>query len=340
MLYVGLDIHSKAIAVCVLGENGALFRRATVRSVDEMMNILETLPQPFEVCYEASCGYGYFYDLLKPVASRVVVAHPGHLRLIFRSKQKSDRRDAEKLAKLLYLGESPAVHVPSGDVRVWRELITCRARLVRKRTAAKNGLRALLRSVAIHVPRSPGLWTRRGMRWARSLDWPTSTQRLRRDLLLEEIDALSRQIERVEAELDHIADAQPSVMLLRSIPGVGRRTAEAMIAFLDTADRFKRAKAVASYFGLVPSQDQSGTTNRLGRITRQGPSLVRQLLVEAAWQVIRRSTSVKSYFERVRRGDPDRTKIAIVATAHYLARVMWAMLRRGAVWEERMALAN
>lgn len=340
MLYVGLDIHSKVIAVCILGENGQLFRRATVRSVDQMMNILETLPKPFEVCYEASCGYGYFYDLLKPVASRVVVAHPGHLRLIFRSKRKSDQRDAEKLAKLLYLGETPAVHVPSSDVRVWRELITCRARLVRKRTAAKNGLRALLRSVAIQVPRRPGLWTQRGMRWARSLDLPTSTQRLRRDLLLEEIDALSRQIERVEAELDRIADEQPSVMLLRSIPGVGRRTAEAMIAFLDTADRFKRAKAVASYFGLVPSQDQSGATNRLGRITRQGPSVVRQLLVEVAWQVIRRSATVKSYFERVRRNDPDRKKIAIVATAHYLARVMWAMLRRGAVWEEKMTMTN
>lgn len=336
MLYVGLDIHSKHIAVCVLDERGQPLRRDKVRSIDHMMNILEKLPKPLEACYEASCGYGHYYDLLKPLASRVVVAHPGHLRLIFRSKQKNDRRDAEKLAKLLYLGETPAVHVPQSEVRAWRELITCRARLICKRTVAKNGLRALLRSQAIAIPNRPGLWTKRGMAWVRDLELPTSTQRLRRDLLLEEIDALSRQIQRVEVELDRIADTQPSVMLLRSIPGVGRRTAEAVVAFLDVADRFKNAKAVGSYFGLVPSQDQSGSTNRLGRITRQGPSVVRQLLTEVSWQAIRRSPTVKAFYERVRRDDPDRKKIAVVATAHYLARVMWAMLKRGTTWKEQV----
>ena len=64
----------------------------------------------FEVCYEASCGYGHYHDTLNPIAARVTVAHPGRLRLIFRSKDKNDRKDAERLAKLLYLGEAPAVH--------------------------------------------------------------------------------------------------------------------------------------------------------------------------------------------------------------------------------------
>ena len=73
-----------------------------------MMRILEALPDRFEVCYEASCGYGHYHDLLKPIAARVTVAHPGRLRPIFRSKDKIDRKDAERLAKLLYLGEAPA----------------------------------------------------------------------------------------------------------------------------------------------------------------------------------------------------------------------------------------
>ena len=75
-----------------------------VRTIDQMMRILEGLPDRFEVCYEASCGYGHFHDLLRPVAARVLVAHPGQLRLIYRSKNKNDRKDAERLAKLLYLG--------------------------------------------------------------------------------------------------------------------------------------------------------------------------------------------------------------------------------------------
>src|SRR5262249_18524930 len=124
MFYVGLDIHSKRIAICVLSEAGPVARRAQVRTIDEMMRILEGLPDRFEVCYEASCGYGHYHDLLSPIASRVTVAHPGQLRLIFRSKDKNDRKDAERLAKLLYLGEAPAGPRPSAHCPALRGLIT------------------------------------------------------------------------------------------------------------------------------------------------------------------------------------------------------------------------
>ena len=103
MFYVGLDIHAKHIAMCVLTEVGKIYRRCQVRTIDEMMQTLERLPDRFEVCYEASCGYGHYHDLLRPLAARVLVAHPGQLRLIYRSKDKNDRKDAERLAKLLYL---------------------------------------------------------------------------------------------------------------------------------------------------------------------------------------------------------------------------------------------
>src|SRR5690349_24017693 len=89
MLYVGLDIHIKHIAVCVLSETGQVFQRARVRGLEEMLRLLKGLPDRFEVCYEASCGYGHYHDLLQPLAARVLVAHPGQLRLIFRSKSKN-----------------------------------------------------------------------------------------------------------------------------------------------------------------------------------------------------------------------------------------------------------
>jgi hypothetical protein len=74
MLYVGLDIHDKRIAICVLDETGQIVPRAQVRTIDEMMRILEALPKRFEVCYKASCGYGHYHDLLSPIAARVTVA--------------------------------------------------------------------------------------------------------------------------------------------------------------------------------------------------------------------------------------------------------------------------
>jgi transposase len=337
MFYVGLDIHTQRISLCALNESGQVVQRTQVRSIAEMLRVLQDLPDRFEVCYEASCGYGHFYDLLRPLATRVLVAHPGQLRLIFRSKNKNDRNDAERLAKLLYLGETPTVHVPSLEVRTWRELINCRSQVIAKRTRAKNTVRALLRSAGIVPPKQPGLWTQKGLAWLRQLTLPTESQQLRRDLLLEEIETLIRQVRRIEQQLNRQAQQTPAVARLRSIPGVGVRTAEAVAAFIDDPQRFRNAKAVGRYFGLVPCQDQSGDKNRLGHITREGAPVVRQLVAEAAWQAQRRSPTVRAYFERAQRGDPQRKKIALVATAHYLVRVMWALLKHGTIWEEKCA---
>jgi transposase len=313
--------------------------RAQVRGIEQVLRILKGLPDRFEVCYEASCGYGHYHDLLRPLAARVVVAHPGQLRLIFRPKSKNDRNDAERLAKLLYLGETPAAHVPAAEVRTWRELVNCRSQVVAKRTRAKNAIRALLRSAGVVPPRHPDLWTKAGLAWLRRLGLSTASRQLRRDLLLGEVEALTRQVRRIELGLNRQARRTPAVTQLRTTPGVGARTAEAVVAFVDDPHRFGSAKAVGRYFGLVPCQDQSGDRNRLGHITRQGPPVVRQLLAQAAWQAPRRSPTTRAFFERARRGDPQRTKIALVATAHYLVRVMWARLRRGTVWQESPALA-
>jgi transposase len=340
MFHVGLDIHTKHISICALNETGQVVQRCRVRGIEEMLRILQGLPDRFEVCYEASCGYGHFHDLLRPLAERVLVAHPGQLRLIFRSKNKNDRNDAERLAKLLYLGETPTVHVPTLEVRTWRELINCRSQVIAKRTRAKNTVRALLRSAGVVPPKYPGLWTKQGLAWLRRLELPTVSQQLRRDLLLEEIETLIRQVRRIEQQLNRQAQQTPAVAQLRSIPGVGVRTAEAVAAFVDDPQRFRDAKAVGRYFGLVPCQDQSGDKNRLGHITREGAPVVRQLVAEAAWQAQRRSPTVRAYFERVQHGDLQRKKIALVATAHYLVRVMWALLKHGTLWEEKQPAAR
>jgi transposase len=105
---------------------------------------------------------------------------------------------------------------------------------------------------------------------------------------------------------------------------VGARTAEAMVAWIDRPERFSSVRQVGAYFGLVACLDQSAGSARYGHITREGPSIVRRLLVEAAHQGVRRSPRISGYFERIMRDDPGRKKIAIVATAHYLVRVMAA----------------
>src|SRR5262249_32610634 len=103
----------------------------------------------------------YYHDRLRPLASRVLVAHPGQLRLIFRSKDENDCNDAERTAELLYLGETTTVHVPSPEVRAWRELVNCRGRVIARRTRGKNAVRAPLRGAGVVTRGSPPCGRRR-----------------------------------------------------------------------------------------------------------------------------------------------------------------------------------
>src|SRR5689334_14576695 len=91
MLYVGLDLHTKQITACVLNSNGKIHDRWQVRQLDQLFDRLARFEQPFEVVYEASSGYGYIFEQLSKLAARVLVAHPGLLKMIFRSKRKNDR---------------------------------------------------------------------------------------------------------------------------------------------------------------------------------------------------------------------------------------------------------
>jgi transposase len=320
-------------SICILDENGRRVKRQTVHGFwPKVLAELRKVAEPFEICFEASCAYGYLYDQLQRIARRVVVAHPGQLRLIFRSKRKNDRVDAEKLAKLLYLGEVPAAYVPSIDVRSWRRLVEYRRRLIDKQTRCKNAIRALLRSHGIQAPK--GLWTRKAHAWLTGLEWPNLAAEVQRDLLADELALFQRQIRTVTKALDKMNSRHPAVVLLRTIPGVGARTAETIAAYVDDPSRFSRCGEVASYFGLVPCQDSSAGLNRLGHITKQGPPTARKYLVEATWQAVRRSPTVRAYFKRICDEKPERRKVALVATAHYLLRCMWAMLRSGEAWHE------
>jgi transposase len=339
MFFVGLDVHQRKSSVCVLDSLGKKVKEFTVLGPwDTLLEALAGLPRPMAVCFEASTGCGWLCERIRPLAQRIEVAHPGQVRLIFRAKKKNDRIDAAKLATLLFLGQVPKAYIPDAQVRAWRGLVEFRRATVDKRTRAKNALRALMRGCGIQNlhPRK-GLWARKGLALLREIELPAAQDRLRRDLLMDELDQYVRQVKRVEVELDRIADDHAGVALLRSIPGVGARTAEGALAYIDDARRFRRNKQVGAYFGVVPCQDSSADVNRLGHITRQGPPTVRKLLVEAAWQGVRRSPTLGAYYQRIRQGKKERRKIALVATAHHLLRVMHAMLRTGEVWRETVA---
>ncbi len=331
MLYVGLDVHSRQSSLCILNTNGGLVNRFEIKGRHAaVVDRLRQLQEPFSLCYEASCGYGQLYEQVRPLAHHVAVAHPARLHLIFGSKRKNNRFDAEKLAKLLLLNVVPRVHVPSVDVRAWRSLIQLRQRLMRQRVMAKNQIRAVLREN--DLAGAKWLWSKKQIAWLESLDLHASAK-LRLELNIEELKSLKTKVDRVEKELAVYADKHPAVRQLMTIPGVGIRTAETFVAWVDDITRFRRTSQLGCYFGLVPCQDASADKNRLGHITRDGPPVMRKLITEATWTAIKKCPSFKRFFERVMGGKTDRKKIALIATAHRLIRIMGAMLRSGEAYD-------
>lgn len=345
MLSVGIDAHHRFYAVCILDDRGQPVKEFSVKGgVEDLARQLAGHLDragagpgvPVQIALEASTGYGLLYDTLRPLASRIIVAHPGRLRLIFRAKRKTDRIDARKIATLLLLGELPAVHVPTMDVREWRALIEHRRRLVDKRVRAKNGLRGLLRAHGIDAPTGKSLYTKRGRAWVAALEFASPLTAFKRDQLLAEIAHFDGAVRMAEKRLDAYGRHHPAVALLMTMPGVGPRTAECVAAYVDDAHRFVRTRCVGAYFGLVPSLDESGGRSHAGRITREGPATARKLLTEAAWQAIRRSPTLKAFYERVRAGQKTRTRTALIATARHMVKVMVAMLKSGEAWRETL----
>jgi len=154
------------------------------------------------------------------------------------------------------------------------------------------------------------------------------------DLELQSLDILWQQLQSVDDQLEKIAQQDEQVKLLQTIPGVGRRTAEVIVAALDDPNRFQNARQVSAYAGLVPDQRQSGQTNRLGRITRRGSRILRSALVEVAWAMLRYNPWAVSIYQRICGGQTTRKKIAIIAVARKLLVRCWAMLRQKQPWQD------
>ena len=332
MLYVGLDVHSRQSSLCILNSAGGTVNQIQLKGPRAtVVSHLRMLKEPFAICYEASCGYGQLYEKLRPLAHHVAVAHPGKLRLIYGSKRKNDKVDAQKLAKLLLLDMVPPVHVPNVDVRGWRALIVLRQRVLQQVVRAKNQIRGVLRENDV-AGAPKWLWSKKKLAWLQTLELdPVS--KLRLELAVEEFRSLDQKIKRLEAELQKYADRTPAVKLLMTIPGVGIRTAETFVAWVDDIARFRNNRRLGAYFGLVPCQDASADKNHLGHITRDGPPVMRKLLCEATWTAITKCPRFKRFFEQVMAGKPERKKLALVATMHRMTRVMGALLRSGEAYD-------
>jgi transposase len=229
--------------------------------------------------------------------------------------------------------------MPSKEVRQWRMIICHRKKLLATSVTAKNRIRALLKSQGMRRPLHKGGWWKIANRlWLKELCEGgfdvNNMWRMQLSNLLNELNVAEEHIDSVTSYLDGYLDKQAGGKLLMSIPGVGPRTAEAVLAYTDDVERFAGSKEYCGYFGVTPKLDESGNSRCLGHISKKGPSVVRWVLVESGWKVIRYSPALRAFYERVHAGQKGRKKIAIVAVARKLLSIMRAMLLTGATFDE------
>ena len=272
MKFVGCDLHKKTISMCVVNQNRDVLQRKRLLCVDEssIREFFEDLGE-YQVVVEATASYEWFVRLMEPTALRVILAHPGKLRVIAESTRKSDKLDAQILAEFLALDMIPTAYRPTLRVRDHRRLVRQRDSIQRRITSVKNRMRRIMSD---YNADRPDLFTQIGQRFVKAFDF-SPADRFSMTQMLEEFEFLVKQLQAANQELKTFAQNAPQREqqlreLLRTIPGVGFVTSEVVLAEIGEIDRFRSAKQVVAYAGLAPGQRESAGKSKQLHIEKTG----------------------------------------------------------------------
>jgi transposase len=296
------------------------------------------------VVMEACGPSGWINDLAQSLGHKTLVCSTNEDAWRWSNvKRKTDKDDALKLARMAAMQELKAVHMPTESHREFRSLVKYRKTLDGRINKMKCTIRAWFVNHGIKIDAGDKAWhTGRehinSFRKPLAECSPSELWRGELDLELTQMDALSAHRDVVVKRLEAIGKEDPRVQRIRTIPGVGPRTAEILVACIDDPHRFSNGRQVSAYFGLVPRQYQSGETDRNGRITKRGNPLARTILVECAWASLRYNAWAKSVYDRIHGKQKTRKKKAAIALARKIAVLAWALLRDEKDWDPQQML--
>jgi transposase len=323
MLIIGCDFHPGFQQVAIFDKRTGEMQEKRLQHREEAEQFYRGLGSPeVRVGMEACGHYPWFEGLLEELGMELWFGDAARVRASVVRKQKTDRRDAEHLMRLLMEDRFPQIWVPSLEVRDVRQLLVHRHKQVQARTRTKNQLQAMALSQGVQKKRK--LWTKAGREELEQLALlPYAGERRKR--LLQALDGLEAEIGELDRRVAEEAGRRAEAVRLMTHPGVGPVTALALVLTLGPAERFASAKQVGSYFGLIPSEESSGGKQRLGKISKQGSSFVRFLLVEAGQTAARLDPQLKRFYQRL--AMRKNRSLAKVAVARKLATRLYLMLR-------------
>ena len=335
MRRVGLDLGARHIAYCEVAE-GKVIDRVTVRTLSDLSSRLGPDTEAATVAFEA-CREGWFvHDTLAGWGHDPRMLDTTRVRQmgVGQHRRKNDPIDAEAIAMALDGGRIAEAHVLSPERRALRAQLSVRGALVETRAQYVTTIRGLARAAGVLLPTCS---TENFVRKLDGLELDEATARLVAPLVAL-LRAIETELARVEQTLAALAEKEPVLKLCATVPGVGLIVAATFVSVIDEAKRFKNAHAVGAYLGLVPSESTTGGADKrkLGSITKQGNSMARAMLIQAAWTIFRlrdRSDPLKRWVEQL--ASRRHKRIAVVALARKLAGVLWAMWRDGTVYDPK-----
>ena len=287
------------------------------------------LPVPSLIGLEATGNAQWFVEMLQQLGHEVWVGDAAQIRASYVRKQKTDKRDAAHILRLLREGRFPRLWRPSAEQRDIRQLLIHRHKLVEIRTRVKNGLQHLAMNRGMQKKRK--LWSEAGQKALRELPLEGWAGQRRQDLLVL-LAYLDGKIARLDRAAEETVQRDKMAQLLKTQPGVGPITALAFAVTIGDVTRFQRSKQVSSYVGLIPREHSSGGRQRLGGISKQGNRFLRQLLVEAAQSAVRYDESLRRPYQQRCHRKPK--GVAKVAAARQLAVRLYWMLRTNTAYPE------
>jgi transposase len=323
MLIVGCDFHPSWQQIAWLNtETGETGERKLVHASGEAKQFYEQLAGPALIGMEATGNSQWFVELVEDLGHVIWIGDAAQIRASYVRKQKTDKRDAAHILKLVGEGRFPRLWMPDREQRDLRQLVLHRHKLVMIRSRVKNELQHL--SLNKGMQRKRTLWSQAGLELLRQLPlkpWAAC----RREDLLGLLSMLDEQVGKLDQAVQQAAEQNAAARLLMTQPGVGPNTALAFVLTVGDVSRFRRGKQVASYVGLIPREESSGGRQKLGSISKQGNRLLRSLLVEAAQNAVRYDPQFrKQYLHRCHQKPK---AVAKVAAARKLAVRLYWMLR-------------
>lgn len=334
MKIIGCDFHPSYQQFAMVDtETGELREGRLEHEQGEARRFYQALVgQTVRVGMEAVGNSQWFEQLLAELGHELWIGDAAKIRSAEVRKQKTDRRDAKLILDLMVAGTFPKLWVPSRQVRDVRQLLRHRHKLVEMRTTVKNQLQHLALNQGVRLKRR--LWSKHGRSVLEQLPLQGWTARRRSDLLAM-LDRLQEQVAELDLAVRAEAEQRPEVRLLMTHPGVGIVVGLSYVLTIGTPTRFERGKKVASYLGLIPGEHSSGDRQRFGPISKQGNTMMRTLLVEAAQTAARFDEELRRAYGRLKA--KKHSAPAKVMVARKLAVRLYWMLRENKTYAELYA---